>query len=135
MVKMVAPGRFELPTSGLGNRCSIHLSYGAKSQTLMILKVLAALFKSFSNLFSTTENHTSFGQHHSNNFAVSFALGFHEGIAVPGCRCYIGVTHQLLLHSDSRASSFHHRAVRVPQSVPSDTIEPQHFLLSEFVKK
>ena len=24
-----APGRFELPTSGLGNRCSIHLSYGA----------------------------------------------------------------------------------------------------------
>src|SRR5580704_8896117 len=30
---MVAPGRFELPTSGLGNRCSIHLSYGA---TLLI---------------------------------------------------------------------------------------------------
>jgi hypothetical protein len=28
-VEMVAPGRFELPTSGLGNRCSIHLSYGA----------------------------------------------------------------------------------------------------------
>ncbi len=27
--EMVAPGRFELPTSGLGNRCSIHLSYGA----------------------------------------------------------------------------------------------------------
>jgi hypothetical protein len=27
--KLVAPGRFELPTSGLGNRCSIHLSYGA----------------------------------------------------------------------------------------------------------
>jgi hypothetical protein len=26
---MVAPGRFELPTSGLGNRCSIQLSYGA----------------------------------------------------------------------------------------------------------
>ncbi len=24
-----APGRFELPTRGLGNRCSIHLSYGA----------------------------------------------------------------------------------------------------------
>ena len=29
IVKMVSPGRFELPTSGLGNRCSIHLSYGA----------------------------------------------------------------------------------------------------------
>ena len=27
---MVAPGRVELPTFGLGNRCSIHLSYGAK---------------------------------------------------------------------------------------------------------
>jgi hypothetical protein len=26
---MVTPGRFELPTNGLGNRCSIHLSYGA----------------------------------------------------------------------------------------------------------
>ena len=26
---MVTPGRFELPTCGLGNRCSIHLSYGA----------------------------------------------------------------------------------------------------------
>ena len=24
-----APGRVELPTNGLGNRCSIHLSYGA----------------------------------------------------------------------------------------------------------
>ncbi len=29
LVEMVAPGRFELPTSGLGNRCSIQLSYGA----------------------------------------------------------------------------------------------------------
>ena len=25
----IAPGRVELPTSGLGNRCSIRLSYGA----------------------------------------------------------------------------------------------------------
>ena len=25
----IAPGRIELPTSGLGNRCSIRLSYGA----------------------------------------------------------------------------------------------------------
>jgi hypothetical protein len=29
---MVAPGRVELPTFGLGNRCSIHLSYGAKAK-------------------------------------------------------------------------------------------------------
>ena len=28
---MVAPGRVELPTFGLGNRCSIHLSYGANA--------------------------------------------------------------------------------------------------------
>ena len=27
--RLVAPGRVELPTFGLGNRCSIHLSYGA----------------------------------------------------------------------------------------------------------
>ncbi len=26
---LVTPGRFELPTCGLGNRRSIHLSYGA----------------------------------------------------------------------------------------------------------
>ena len=32
---MVAPGRFELPTSGLGNRCSIHLSYGAPFSNLL----------------------------------------------------------------------------------------------------
>jgi hypothetical protein len=31
---MVAPGRVELPTFGLGNRCSIHLSYGAKFSNL-----------------------------------------------------------------------------------------------------
>jgi hypothetical protein len=30
---MVAPGRVELPTFGLGNRCSIHLSYGAKANS------------------------------------------------------------------------------------------------------
>jgi hypothetical protein len=29
LIIMVAPGRVELPTFGLGNRCSIHLSYGA----------------------------------------------------------------------------------------------------------
>ncbi len=28
-LEMGAPGRVELPTNGLGNRCSIHLSYGA----------------------------------------------------------------------------------------------------------
>ena len=28
---MGAPGRVELPTNGLGNRCSIHLSYGASA--------------------------------------------------------------------------------------------------------
>ena len=29
-----APGRVELPTNGLGNRCSIHLSYGADARRL-----------------------------------------------------------------------------------------------------
>jgi hypothetical protein len=32
---MVAPGRVELPTFGLGNRCSIHLSYGASFSNLL----------------------------------------------------------------------------------------------------
>ena len=43
--EMVAPGRFELPTSGLGNRCSIHLSYGATLQNMLIIDILAALCK------------------------------------------------------------------------------------------
>ncbi len=30
LLKMEALGRVELPTNGLGNRCSIHLSYRAK---------------------------------------------------------------------------------------------------------
>ena len=30
---MVTPGRFELPTCGLGNRRSIHLSYGANADS------------------------------------------------------------------------------------------------------
>ena len=32
---MEAPGRVELPTNGLGNRCSIHLSYGAMELILL----------------------------------------------------------------------------------------------------
>jgi hypothetical protein len=32
-----APGRVELPTNGLGNRCSIHLSYGARLRYPVIL--------------------------------------------------------------------------------------------------
>src|ERR1035441_4597312 len=33
--KVGAPGRVELPTNGLGNRCSIHLSYGASFSSLL----------------------------------------------------------------------------------------------------
>ena len=36
---MEAPGRVELPTNGLGNRCSIHLSYGASSKAFLILPI------------------------------------------------------------------------------------------------
>jgi hypothetical protein len=35
-VPLVAPGRVELPTFGLGNRCSIHLSYGAGGSMMII---------------------------------------------------------------------------------------------------
>src|SRR5215472_1860530 len=36
-----APGRVELPTNGLGNRCSIHLSYGANvGNSLILLSLL-----------------------------------------------------------------------------------------------
>lgn len=34
---MEALGRFELPTCGLGNRCSIHLSYRANTSKCFIL--------------------------------------------------------------------------------------------------
>ena len=36
---MVTPGRFELPTCGLGNRCSIHLSYGATFRIIYLQTV------------------------------------------------------------------------------------------------
>ena len=36
---MEAPGRVELPTNGLGNRCSIHLSYGAKHETHYLTRI------------------------------------------------------------------------------------------------
>jgi hypothetical protein len=39
----VAPGRFELPTSGLGNRCSIHLSYGATGANSSVYTILLQL--------------------------------------------------------------------------------------------
>src|ERR1700678_1600230 len=43
--RMVTLGRFELPTSGLGNRCSIHLRYRA------------TFFQSRSYRFSPMESH------------------------------------------------------------------------------
>jgi hypothetical protein len=39
----VTPGRLELPTNGLGNRCSIHLSYGATSHNTNWLASLPQL--------------------------------------------------------------------------------------------
>jgi hypothetical protein len=38
-MKMVALGRVELPTFGLGNRCSIHLSYRAVLRATVILSL------------------------------------------------------------------------------------------------
>jgi hypothetical protein len=46
-MRMVTPGRFELPTCGLGNRCSIHLSYGATTY------ILAQRFQETVGPFST----------------------------------------------------------------------------------
>ena len=38
---MAVPGRLELPTFGLGNRCSIRLSYGTKLLITLVNMVLA----------------------------------------------------------------------------------------------
>jgi hypothetical protein len=46
---MVTLGRFELPTSGLGNRCSIQLSYRATSNMVSRGKPLDSLFSIFSD--------------------------------------------------------------------------------------
>ena len=34
-----APGRVELPTNGLGNRCSFHLSYGAEERPNYLTRI------------------------------------------------------------------------------------------------
>ena len=55
---MVAPGRFELPTSGLGNRCSIQLSYGAMRRNPIMPRQLGvgeALFESRFSVLSVTQ--------------------------------------------------------------------------------
>jgi hypothetical protein len=39
---MEALGRVELPTNGLGNRCSIHLSYRADAMHLIIARQFVA---------------------------------------------------------------------------------------------
>jgi hypothetical protein len=36
---MEAPGGVEPPTNGLGNRCSIHLSYGAVRRTIIACEI------------------------------------------------------------------------------------------------
>jgi hypothetical protein len=43
LIIMVAPGRVELPTFGLGNRCSIHLSYGAGANSPIISRRFIAI--------------------------------------------------------------------------------------------
>jgi hypothetical protein len=40
LLNLEAPGRVELPTNGLGNRCSIHLSYGATWLYLLDFTIL-----------------------------------------------------------------------------------------------
>ena len=45
LLKMEAPGRVELPTNGLGNRCSIHLSYGANASCFNGLAGLCGICK------------------------------------------------------------------------------------------
>ena len=57
-----APGRVELPTNGLGNRCSIHLSYGADCKRcpiipcqLTLVGVLADSVFSVATVFRSSE--------------------------------------------------------------------------------
>ena len=54
---MVAPGRVELPTFGLGNRCSIHLSYGAVGVAFKILHC-DHVFLSSAGLISSVGEHS-----------------------------------------------------------------------------
>lgn len=51
---MEAPGRVELPTNGLGNRCSIHLSYGALFSNLLLLLQFTAVAPDDSKRFHST---------------------------------------------------------------------------------
>ena len=46
---MVTPGRFELPTCGLGNRRSIHLSYGVTDGRLAKVRAIRCSIGAFEN--------------------------------------------------------------------------------------
>ena len=56
-----APGRVELPTNGLGNRCSIHLSYGALRRNPIIsrqFRAVGILLRTVWRLFAAkTQDH------------------------------------------------------------------------------
>jgi hypothetical protein len=56
---MVAPGRVELPTFGLGNRCSIHLSYGAVGVAFTILHCDCVFLSPGWSGFQRADPHTS----------------------------------------------------------------------------
>ncbi|VFU16670.1 hypothetical protein SCFA_340008 [anaerobic digester metagenome] len=45
MVYLARPERLELPTRGLGNRCSIRLSYGRRIIAIRILHFLSQFVK------------------------------------------------------------------------------------------
>ena len=73
-----ALGRVELPTNGLGNRCSIHLSYRADTETLRLNGASGAAQVHFNNgLFSplkTPGNTTAAGDSYRNHEPPAAAI-------------------------------------------------------------
>ena len=70
---MVALGRVELPTFGLGNRCSIHLSYRAMNGMSLRNGCLTGLRGRREVSLNPTKPHILSSDNHSNNCAVGFS--------------------------------------------------------------
>ena len=79
--RLEAPGRVELPTNGLGNRCSIHLSYGAMGT---FSEIISRKFRGSRSLEGEVEERSSERREQKNAGLKAVTLNRHSQPRLPG---------------------------------------------------